>query len=842
MRRSIIVFASLTLLFVGVGPAFASHNDVGARFAVGNPDHGPAEDASGDVGEALVPVYHVGGAFAGTGDDGEIPRLGPEEQSGLGLGDWIGFIDGVIEHPGPAFNQCLSASGIGIFGITVGLGQCGLTSDPLYRVSPAPDDTECRDLGDNADVGDPADPDDDACSGGNDHLMPLDYWPGVVVQNHKIDVVNDEDDEGSGFYYPSLHGMYIYLFGEGSGVAAGEGSFSHLDGICEAPTGHYAPGSDKDCNLITREDLDKHTSLEGQRAAVCSFGPFFVTLSGGSDDQACANISEFNQFFDDSQSSTYVANKPGWYLQTGWINPFAGLLSTGTVPMMDGNRTDVAVGGLFHYYVNPVRPASNLWCAFPPIATDAGDGIDTSANLVLDEDGNWSHWERGDATYLVEAHEFDVYFANEQTDGAAGTALDLVNEVLDQIPALPPEVQEAIDDVEDTIDELGDDANDATGPILDALDESVDRVAVNVGQSEEPNRPGDNSWSLSAASPATRCSSANGLTEGEGFTTFYNRNQATLDSQVVDSIPGGTLGVNFPGLGGDALHDYTYTDEDGLPGGASEQGFNPWHADQWTFGGSLLVVDDLDDDQNFDGCPPGDDPPSASQDRCAARMPFDVYNPDAIRETDTGQTIGDFSRGQGFGDPTGLYAVLKVTGPTIVLPADPPGQAEDVEAFADNTHVFDGDGQHCVLFTSIGLLDLGDLGQGERFRTLIGLEDDTADRATVRDHLCGDVTGSTLLIDDGFDDAPGAGGYSLDFDWIPLEPKPEALEDDDDGLSVHYLVTVGPDGDDKTRSNLALGSHTGDDATVAKVWANDDVTYDWVDVELFDSEPGEPED
>ncbi len=839
MRRLLVILTGLLMITIGAGPAFAEHNDVGSQFVVGNPDPTPTETADGDVSDDLRLIYHAGGSLPSPAGAGTVPRISPADQSGLGLGDWIGFIDGVIEHPGPAFNQCIL------------LATCGTTTDPLYRANPAPDDTECEGPEDNQKLGeDPTDPSDDPCDGG-DHLMPITFWPPVRVQNHAMDVFSDPEDDGSGFSYPGVYGYYLYLFGEGSGVAAGEGSFSHLDGLCEAPTGHYAPGSDKPCKLITKKDIEDHRE-PGQRAAVCMYRPFFSTLSGGSDDQACPNISEFNHVTTESDSSLYIANKPGWYMFTASINQFGSLLSNNNVPTFGGNHTNIAVGGSYHYYVNPERPASHLWCMGPPIATLAADGIDTGLELVQDpETDEWLGWELEEIGFNVAAHDIDVYIANEETSGAADTTFELVNEVLDTVPALPPEVQETIDDVQDIVDQLGDDADDTLGPINDALDETVDRFAVNVGQSEEPNRPGDNSWSLSAASPATQCSTSDGLTEGEGSTTFYNRNQATLDSEVVDSIPGGVccvlgLGVNFPGLGGDALHDYTYTDEDGLPAGASEQGFNPWHPDRWTFDGSLLVVDDLDDDQNFDGCPPGDDPPSPSQDRCAARMPFDVYNDDAIREEDTGETMGDFARSQGFADPTGVYAVLMVTGPVMVLPEDAPGQLEEVGPFTEDIRVLDSEGQNCVVFTSTGLLDLGDFGQGERFRTLIGLEDDTADLTTVRDHLCGDVTGDSLLIDDGFDDAAGSGGYSLDFDWIPLEPKPEALEDDDDSLSVHYLVTVGSDGDDKTRSNIDLGSagHTEDTETVAKVWGDEigSITYEWVDVELFDSEPGQPED
>ncbi len=830
VRRILILITCTAMLLVGVGPALAEHNDIGVRYGVGNPDPGIAEDASGDVSDDLRLIYHAGGNLPAPAGVGNLPRISPADQSGQGLGDWIGFIDGVIEHPGPGWNRC--------FIINPSFA-CEPQPDPLYRLNPAAEDEGCEDLADNTELGeDPANPDDDPCSGA-DHRSFIEFWPPVRIQNHKIDVISDPDEDGSGFTFPGNYGYYVYLFGQGTGPAAGTGDFEMLpDDLCEAPTGHFAPGSNKDCKLITPVDLD--VDLEpGQHAAVCMYRAFFTTISGGSNNNACPNISEFNAWREPSDSSFYLANKPGWYMVTRSNNDFASLDAYDNVVTFGGNRTDIARGGAYHYYVNPVRPASHLWCVGPPVATTASDGLDSGLTLLRNEDDSWAGWELDRSIeYRLEAHDVDVYLAFEETDTLFDEADRLQEDIEDSVP---PIVGDLLGLVGDTIDAL----QDETAPVTDAVGSLTSRLGPNVPNGAEPNRPGDNSFTLNEDSPSSECSPVNGLTDASDPTTYTNYIQAVVDSVVADSIPGSVSGNNIAGFGGDALHDYTYLGSDGLPADTSEQGFNPWHPDQWAIFGSILTIDDLDEDQRFDDCPPGDDPPSSSEDICAARMPFDLYNPDALRDEGN---MGDKMRLERFGDPTGMYFVLRVTGPTVILNENEvlegvPAAVQDFETVPD-FQLLEGEGQHCVVGTSIGLLDLGAFGQGERFRQLHDV-DANANPSELLAKICDGSDGTHLLIEDAFADAPQAGSFTSQVQWIPLEPKPEALENDDDGVDVHYVVTVGPGSDLRTETNLKLGTHGPDDPTVAKVWTEDgsnDVTYKWTDQELFDSEPGQPSD
>ncbi len=822
------------------GLAAATHNNVGARFIVGTPD--PMPTVEPDTSDDLLPIYHS--ADPSNTDVSQDPpffgtyeRISPADQTGLGLGDWVGYINGVVEAPGPGFPHCAAFNPD---------FACNHVNDPLYRVNPSASDenTECESIEDNQKLGeDETDPNDDPCAG-EGHFMQVDIWPGVRVQPQHFDETGGAtgSPDNSGTILPGLYGFYLYLFGDGIGVAAGQGSFDYLPtNLCEVGAGFggaFEDGSNKPCNLIHPSDLADHddrthptTGLKASPVA-CVFAPHFTTLSGALPGD-CQDISEFNQFFAESESSTYVANKPGWYILTGFIDSGAPIASTIT---KTGDRTDVS--RIFSFYVNPVNVDEALWCAAPMISTDADDQLDTGVEQVLDEDGNpTGDWEvTGDFDYLVEAHDLDIYTSD--LGGVQRTLNELQRDIVDMLPddLMPPEVEQAIEDANDLAGQTLDDADSTLDPV-------VQRVAATKGNTAERNAPGDNSWTLTGETAAQRCTLSNGLVEDTSEPNqLYNRIQATIQSTAVGSIPGGVGGipvvggVNFPGLGGDALRDFTDLDGDGLPTSADEQGFNPWHPESYSFSGSIAVIEDRDGDAEFDGCPAGEQPPGPGQDRCAARLYFDYTNDKALR--DNSETIPDFMDQNGFRDGTGMYAVLKVSGPVAITSTDTNDLTQDNSpaTILDRTRVLSGDGLHCIVALSTGLEN-----QDDRFIDIVGASGTGDDEIT--DALCGeDVTGETHLLRDGFFEGDGAGGFNAAFSWTPLEPHPDALDAAGDGLTVNYLVTVdGETGDDITKANLKLGTHGIDDPTVVKVWDNgdgtEDISYLWTDFDPFTSDP-----
>ncbi len=814
MRHTHIVLIALALMLTTLGPALATHNNAGMRMAIGNPD--PTPDAEPNTPDDMLPIYHLSEVLdEDISPDisfwGDYPRVNPPEQSGLGLGGedgWIGYINGMVEYVGAAFSRCLG------FESTA----CENDPDPLYRVNPAADDDDCQGPEDNLDRGeDDTDPSDDPCSG-EGHTQRVDAWPAVRIQGEKANQPLDQGRPGSGFLFPGTYSFYLYLFGEGSGLAAGEGVFDYLPtNLCEVSGGlggAYADGSDKACDMILPEDIatDDRTDLESptgseQRTAICMFAPRFGTLSGASDVGACGNIMEFNQFFSDTDSSFYLANKPGWYIQSGFIDPDASLLPVTTFFTKGGVRDDIAQ--VFSFYVNPVRPAKTAICANPPIATNAPDELDTGIELVDENDPEGAWVQTEDFHYLVEAHEVDIYTGQPtpiiggedvETD-RADPLIDQVNNFLDN-PPLPPEVL----------------------PIVDAVQSAADRADPTVGTDAEPNAADDDTLELAVATETGPCPPT-GLSRDAGGEEvfFYNYIQSSIFSA-------GT---------GVTLHDYTYTDEQGLPAESDDQSYNPWHPDTHSFSGSLFGFLDLNDNEAFDGCPPGADPPTAgSPDLCTALLPWDIYNEDAVRDSE--QTMGEWARERGFTDPTGMYFVLDLTGPAVVTAENVPTNTEQAGESQDRLRITVGEGQHCFVGTSKGLLD-NDFGQGDRFAEIIGAAGLSDNEIT--DALCPDATGEPHVIKDAFDDGSGAGGFSADVEWTKTSSSAAGFDQTEgDSLEVTAVLTVGPGVDEITADSLKLGSldHDENTPTVEKVWGSGDtraVTYVWTDSDPFNSDP-----
>ncbi len=776
MRTGIVLLIGLVTLLSGLSPALAHHNDVGARFAVGNPDPGVSDEPN--TRDGLRPVYHAGGSPPTLAFVGDYPRLSPADQSGLGMGDWIGVIDGVVETFSDGFGQCVfNPSFLG----------CNRDTDPLYRANPASDHGACQGATERL---------ASECDGSG-HPWKLDIWPGARVQAQHYDVVGGD---GAGFQFPGSYSFYLYLFGDGSGVAAGQGTFDYLDPdeLCGETTGADT------CALITPEDLSDHLP-PGAVPAVCFFAPQFFPLTQASDLGECARQSRFDQYMADSDSTLYLANKPGWYATAALDDPFASTLSWASVLTKEGDQDHVS--NVFHFYVNPEPLPSEKWCGALPVATLATDKLDTGVQPGID-----GGWVEGDPiAWNLQGHDLDVY--TSPTSDANGALQQAVQGLLDELPTLPPGLQGVVDQVGETTVDTLDEVGRTTDPFVEATLTAGQRFVAIKSDDAGPNHPLDNSLTLSAPSEGQQCSSLAGLArDATGRTHFYNYVEADIQ--------------------GITLKDPTHLDEDGLPAKADEQGYNPWHPQQYTFGGELIVFDDRNGNVQRDACPQGNDAPDEfSPDICAARLPWDLSNPEAT--AGQGASLATFARDRGFTDPTGLYFVLNLTGRHLITDTEPPTGTSELDRTQQRSRVLITGGQHCIVGTSKGLLD----GiSGSRLATTLGLPN--LSEAALLDHLCSDATGERILLEDGFEDQSQLGEIDAGIAWTKLSATPDVSLSTDDGLTLHALVTVEADGDELTRGNLELG--TGTTATQIATWQDGSaVSYRWTDVELFSSEPAE---
>ncbi len=803
-------------MVLGVLPsAIAEHNAIGAKVTAGNPDPVPSEEP--DIPDAMRPIYHGGGAPAPTVVDpvayhGTYPRVSPEDQSGLGMGEWVGYINGVIEYgPNPfvagAFDQ---------------------DNDPLYRVFPG-DDAYCQSVDGKADTGaDPADPSDDPCAG-TGHGVSVDLPTNHHLQQHHIDVVHP-DREGSGFIYPGLYDFYVYIFGEGSSdVRPGSGAFDYLDeSLCED---HLASLNIEnnlgDCTLITPTDLQNHvsstlTDANGatQEAAFCVFAPRFYQVGGSDEPPTCQNRME--DYVEHTGAPTYLSNKPGWYGGNFFIDHIGSTVAAEEVVLKGGSRSDISAGGMFHYYVNPVRPVAELRCASPPISTTAPDSLDTG--ITFDEaSGTWA----GDGAfdYLVEAHDVDVYTAID-SNAERQFVVDTVNEVLDQVPGLPPEVGQLIDDAIDAAEAL----LETTDPIADAADELSGRAFPYTLNRGEPNSADDSShlYTRDATVDIGVCDGGlNDPDKVDGLSTVYS-NYIQADY---------TTGQIFNGL---VLHDYTELDGEGLPRDSNEQGWNPWNPNTYTFDGEILGFLDHNPNGQLDACPSGGNQIGAGQDLCVAQIRWDVNNPDSeIQEAKT----ETWAPANGFDDFTGLYFTLKLTGPVATYDLEnTPDQ--NAQVFFDRTRLLASEGQNCIVGISKGLLD--DPANDARFRELIGAAsgEQTATDGPITDKLCEGADGDVAFIRDAFADQDSAGDFDAAFEWVKLSATPEATHPDTgDGLTFNAVITVAETGDTLTAGNLELSAATDGTPTLEKIWTDEDgdKTFVWTDHDAFESTPDNAE-
>ncbi len=695
----------------------------------------------------------------------------PHDQTGRGLGEWIGFLDVVVEAPGQLVTPCPAT------------GACTQRDDPLYRVNPASSDHECQNVFQRLDP--------DQCTG-QGHRTRIDAWPPVTADTRTYTEALGLKT-GSRLLLPGTYTFYLYLFGEGSGPSVGQGALEHLPrDLCEANGpdtqgvygGHFDHRDDKPCRLITPNELAEHATERNpwtgvaQRPAACLYAPLFTVLAASQDLAACPDGGAFDAYLPSTESSLHVVNRPGWYTRHTWLDHRGGLLAATPLPMAGGPRSDVA--NLFHAYVNPARPSSHLWCLAPPIATNAPDEI---------------HAERS-SDYLVDAHDLDVHLAaSHETRESAHEALEgTPADVLDLVPDdLAWPVSLIMREAEGLLEP-------GSNPTADPLQSVVSRADPLEDPDPEPNHPADDTGRLVATLPGAPCAPTGEMRgDQRAETTYVNRVQATAS--------------------GTTLADPSQLDEDGLPRESDQRVHNPWHPQAYRVTGELAVFEDRDGDGRFTGCPAGDGPGDARRpDRCVASLPWDLYNPDAV--TDDGRPVSTWARSQGLQDPTGLVAVLELTGP---------GWLHDTrDPTAPSAWVLE-EGRHCVVALSHGLGE-GSALQGERLLQLNGLEDGSAGLPELAEALCPEDVDQRVVLEDGFEDGGPDGRFATAFTWTRASSSASAADlTHQDTLRLNALITVSPDGDQFTAGNLALGDP--DHPTVEQTWEDGAVSYVWTDID-----------
>ncbi len=822
MRRGIALILCLTMVLWVFPTALAEHNNAGYRMTVGNPDPTPTDEP--DIPDSDRPVFHAGGDPAPVlarviAFEGSYPRLSPADQSGLGMGEWIGYFNGVVEYMAPQFGSLTG-------------------DDPLYRVNSG-DDGNCQTPMQKLDTGaDPTNPNDDPCSGAG-HEWQFDFQTANFVQQHHADPVSPVISGGdplSGFLLPAMYDFYVYFFGEGSSeTRPGVGTLDYLDeDLCDKHLAKLGITNNlADCTLITPDDLNGHLGLtdangQAQDAAICQFAPRFFQVGGGDEPPTCQNF--VDNFYDESGQTGYITNKPGWYGGLWFIDYMGSTITAENVVVKEGVRQDISGTGHFHFYVNPVRPDAALRCASPPISTDAPDSLDTGT--VFDEEtGRWS-----DATfdYLVEAHDVDMYTGVKDLGGTINDAVDeanrVIGEVLDEIPNLPPEVGQLIDDTIDDAQSAVDTLLETTDPIADAANEFSGRAFPYTLNRAEPNHNLDDSYAYSTSASVQLGVCDGGLhdpAEVDGVdTNYFNYVQADY-----------TTGQVFNGL---VLHDYTELDGEGLPRDSNEQGWNPWNPNTYTFDGEILGFLDHNPNGQLDACPSGGNQIGAGQDLCVAQIRWDVNNPDSeIQEAKT----ETWAPANGFDDFTGLYFTLKLTGPVATYDLENTPD-EDQATFLDRTRVLSSDGQNCIVGISKGLLD--DPATDARFRTLIGAGSGAQgpNAGPITDVLCEGADGDVAFISDAFFDQGSAGDFDAAFEWVKLSATPEATHPDiGDGLTFNAVITVAETGDTLTAGNLDLSNAEPGAPTLEKIWSEEDgdMTFVWTDHDAFESTPDNAE-
>ncbi len=412
---------------------------------------------------------------------------------------------------------------------------------------------------------------------------------------------------------------------------------------------------------------------------------------------------------------------------------------------------------------------------------------------------------------------YTVPLADTQ-QGVTGIIGDLIPDDLPEpIAGLIEAAQEALEDGASDVEEL-------TDPLVEEADKASSRAGPTKAATPEPNAADDNSLTMSALTDGTRCDEVLGLTPPGGESkSYYN----LMDVRIVQDPT--FRQANFDGVTVNALKDPTALDGDGLPAESDEQSHNPWHPGAYKFDGLLNVFLDGNSNGQFDACPvdQGDGP---SPDLCVADLDYDMY--------EASGAIGDSARDKNMDDPTGLYFVLKVTGPVATYDVERSGDPDEtLAASADRTVVMNGDGLNCIVGTTTGLLDLA---PGDLFRELNSLSPSATDEDVAAD-LCGEDADDVALIKDAFATQSQAGGTLNDaksgklasaVGFVKTGSNAAALNNGPgDGLTVTAVLSI-QDGEvhSDTSGNINLGDNP---ATLETTLSNGADVYVWTDHEPF---------
>jgi len=244
------------------------------------------------------------------------------------------------------------------------------------------------------------------------------------------------------------------------------------------------------------------------------------------------------------------------------------------------------------------------------------------------------------------------------------------------------------------------------------------------------------------------------------------------------------------------------------------------------------VTTDINNNNAADACGPQGEPPTATQDICETRFHWDMYHPRAI--TTGTSTFGTEAVTKGYTDPQGLYFVLKVTGPFTLTSRDTTTARFETTEFLERIRPFTGQGQHCVVGVSKGLLTAGS-PQNTRFRQLVSEQNGNALTTTdagLLNALCGPVSGDKHLVTNAFSPQATAGTFVSGVFWARTTTTAAGANlGPGDGLTVAALLTVAPNKvSDDTKDGIRLGETL---TTLAKEWDDGSKTYVWVDNDPF---------
>lgn len=832
--------------------AIASHNSAGGHVAVVSPDEVSADgklqpDVTGDA----LPVFHT---------NLDQPRPAPVDQSGQRYTDcdtyaetkggdsnggggydpasdptdcYVGYLDGQWEYMSPTQ----------IFGIE-------RSQDLLYPANP--DDDYCSGKDETGErslagedvptvLGHDSAPDeviagaarsDDARCSGSGHSQ---FLPGfLMVDSDLLETPSRTAAQAAGTdtasgtnTLPLLIAPYVFLFGQphdsndnASEFRAGEGPFgtppADLTGACGDRT--------KECRLLNPADVRRYDTNDanlqtfGQGVPgladlprVCHYTPTLTYEHPKPDRRAASPCGPQGRVVDDffgnrthggfgvTGAPTWVSPTPGWY--RGVVMTTLGTPGR-AVDLADEHAADPTPSGAERFAAHLVRdfrfpptddrdgnltadipqvfavnprvplPTDALWCLAPNIYTDGTQGVY--------------------GTYQADAIDTDLY--RGLSPGIYQDLVDVTHPTARPVAAL---AEAALPSAEDGADET---------PLPDGLAENFTQAAdrANPTTDDGPDTPSathDHAFTRDVpaglgCTPDARIVERADQTSLDGTLRMDARLQANTGND--DQIQ------HFPRPIGAHLKDPTEGGEVLPPSSETEP--ESWSPELHSFRGKLQAVVDANQNGRYDPCrlTGAGDP----IDVCPWEGLWDAYNP-ACTDPDgtTCEAILD-QRGFDTDAGVGLYFVLELTGPILVLDEDR-RSGDDARSRTHLVGTETPSQRNCVVGTSVGLTD-----------KLIAQDPAVDDRATLLEKLC-EGTGDRILIEDAFDDqttdenqlsnADDPGVFSAAVQWTRLVPGPDASSsvqpaDGSDRLCVSAVLNVQPGTvAEGTVGNLELG-------------------------------------